>query len=130
VPAVINGIPFAFLYDTGSNQTFMNEDSARKHGLGHLFRKKSDLKCVDVETAGPQDTKTHHYIEADMVFQGATRQTYIHIISGEKDKPILLFGSVVTDSEKYRWKWKRVDAKRGQGKEGKWSVPFHGYGRK
>jgi hypothetical protein len=100
----------------------MNEDSAIKHSLGHLIRKKSDLKCVDVETAGTQDTKTQNYIEANMVFQGAdlhshhfTCQTYIHIISGEKDKPILLLGTDVTDPEKDRGGsgkgWTRREAK-------------------
>jgi hypothetical protein len=30
VPVIINGILFAFLYDTGANQTFMDEDSANR----------------------------------------------------------------------------------------------------
>jgi hypothetical protein len=80
-----------------------------------LIRKKSDDKCVFVETAGPKDTKNHHYIEADMVFQGATRQTYIHIISDEKDKPVLLLGTDITDPEKDKGGsgrgWTRREAK-------------------
>jgi hypothetical protein len=57
--------------------------------------------------------KNHHYIEADIVFQGATRQTYIHIISGLKDEQVLLLGTDIT-CPKSRHGWVRREAKAKQ----------------
>jgi hypothetical protein len=37
VPVVINGVPFSFLHDTGANQTYMDKETVRRHGLGHLI---------------------------------------------------------------------------------------------
>jgi hypothetical protein len=108
--AIINGVPFAFLHNRGANQTYMNENTVREQGLGYLIRKKPKDKCVDVETAGPKDTKTHHYIEADMVFHGATHKTYNHIISGLKDKRVLLLHTDIT-CPKSRNGWVRREAK-------------------
>jgi hypothetical protein len=111
VPVVINGVPFAFLHDTGANQTYMDEETVRRHGLGHLIRNKPPSKCVPVVTAGPKDSVTCLYMEADMVFNGAMRHTYIHIMSGlGPNRNMLLLGTDITDP-KNQHGWVRKEAK-------------------
>jgi hypothetical protein len=95
VPAVVGGIPMSFLYDTGANLAYVNEGTVDIYGLQSFFRDCRDKKGrgIRVKTAsGEAESST--CIVTEMVFQGATRKTVIHIIPSKE--PIFLLGTDVT----------------------------------
>jgi hypothetical protein len=85
----------SFLYDTGANLNYIDQGTVEEYGHQSFIRECHDPKGkgIIVKTVGGQATSST-CIVTEMIFQGATHQTVIHIISGEE--PTFLLETDVT----------------------------------
>ena len=104
IPALLNGTPVVFLYDTGCNFSAISEDLVMKKGLGYLRTPSANM--VKVKTAGGPAVSSEQIV-TQITFLGATVTAILHILPKGKEaqSSSLLLGTDISRDEATGTTW-------------------------